>query len=162
MAVLCTFSSALPCAQSTSVAYSRTDNTATTTTTLCQPSTTTTFAKRGTVTSAGWQVTLCDPIWHVSSRSGVATLRTAIHLLLTYLLTDALHRLSETHFGKLSSVVTRLLLLSLGSRHSSRGFLSFLFSVAHCLAPASLKLRPTLWRYIQIRLLLLLLLLLLF
>jgi len=30
------------------------------------------------VTSAGWQVTLCDPMWHVSSRSGVATLRTAI------------------------------------------------------------------------------------
>ena len=28
-----------------------------------------------------------DPIWHVSSRSGVATLRTAIHLLLTYLIT---------------------------------------------------------------------------
>ena len=27
-----------------------------------------------------------DPTWHVSSRSGVATLRTAIHLLLTYLL----------------------------------------------------------------------------
>ena len=43
--------------------------------------------KGGNVTSAGWQVTLCDPIWHVSSRSGVATLRTAIHLLLTYLLT---------------------------------------------------------------------------
>ena len=40
----------------------------------------------GNVTSAGWQVTLCDPMWHVSSRSGVATLRTAIHLLLTYLL----------------------------------------------------------------------------
>ena len=30
---------------------------------------------------------MCDPMWHVSSRSGVATLRTAIHLLLTYLLT---------------------------------------------------------------------------
>jgi len=29
--------------------------------------------KGGNVTSAGWQVTLCDPIWHVSSRSGVAT-----------------------------------------------------------------------------------------
>ena len=29
---------------------------------------------------------MCDPMWHVSSRSGVATLRTAIHLLLTYLL----------------------------------------------------------------------------
>jgi len=41
----------------------------------------------GNVTSAGWQVTLCDPMWHVSSRSGVATLRTAIHLLLTNLLT---------------------------------------------------------------------------
>ena len=40
--------------------------------------------KGGNVTSAGWQVTLCDPMWHVSSRSGVATLRTAIHLLLTY------------------------------------------------------------------------------
>jgi len=40
---------------------------------------------RAKVTSVGWQVTLCDPMWHVSSRSGVATLRTAIHLLLTYL-----------------------------------------------------------------------------
>ena len=38
----------------------------------------------GNVTSAGWQVTLCDPVWHVSSRSGVATLRTAMHPLLTY------------------------------------------------------------------------------
>jgi len=27
----------------------------------------------------------CDPMWQVSSRSSVATLRTAIHLLLTYL-----------------------------------------------------------------------------
>jgi len=26
---------------------------------------------------------VCDPMWHVSSRSGVATLRTAIHLLLS-------------------------------------------------------------------------------
>ena len=25
------------------------------------------------VTSAGWQVTLCDPVWHVSSSSGMAT-----------------------------------------------------------------------------------------
>jgi len=24
-------------------------------------------------TSAGWQVTLCEPMWHVSSSSGVAT-----------------------------------------------------------------------------------------
>jgi len=41
------------------------------------------------VTSAGWQVTLCNPMCHVSSRSSVATLRTAIHLLLTYLLSDS-------------------------------------------------------------------------
>ena len=30
--------------------------------------------KGGNVTSAGWQVTLCDPTWHVSSHSGVAML----------------------------------------------------------------------------------------
>jgi len=34
------------------------------------------------VTSAGWQVTLCDPIWHVSSRSGVVLVaQTAIRFL---------------------------------------------------------------------------------
>ena len=32
------------------------------------------WGKGGKVTSARWQVTLCDPIWHVSSRSGVVTL----------------------------------------------------------------------------------------
>jgi len=47
-----------------------------------------TGVRAGNVTSAGWQVTLCDPMWHVSSCSSVATLRTAIHLLLTYLLTN--------------------------------------------------------------------------
>ena len=37
----------------------------------------------GNVTSAGWQVTLCDPIWHVSSRSGaVLVARTAIRFFL--------------------------------------------------------------------------------
>ena len=30
------------------------------------------WGKGRNVTSAGWQVTLCDPIWHVSSRSGEA------------------------------------------------------------------------------------------
>jgi len=39
--------------------------------------------KGGNVTSAGWQVTLCDPIWHVSSRSGVGCLQTAILLTFT-------------------------------------------------------------------------------
>ena len=39
------------------------------------------LGKGGNVTSAGWQVTLCDPMWHVSSRSGVATLQTAMLLI---------------------------------------------------------------------------------
>jgi len=43
------------------------------------------WGKGGNVTSAGWQVTLCAPVWHVSSRSGVATLRTLFTYLLTYL-----------------------------------------------------------------------------
>jgi len=30
------------------------------------------LGKGGNVTSAGWQVKLCDPIWHLSSRSGEA------------------------------------------------------------------------------------------
>jgi len=30
-------------------------------------------------------LTLCDPMWHVSSRSGLSTLRTAIRLLLSLL-----------------------------------------------------------------------------
>ena len=30
------------------------------------------WGEGGNVTSVGWQVTLCDPIWQVSSRSGVA------------------------------------------------------------------------------------------
>ena len=31
-------------------------------------------SKGGNVTSAGWQVTLCETIWHVSSHNGVAML----------------------------------------------------------------------------------------
>ena len=31
-----------------------------------------TGGKGGNVSSVGWQVTLCDHVWHVSSRSGVA------------------------------------------------------------------------------------------
>ena len=30
------------------------------------------WGKGGNVTSAGWQVTLCDPTWNVSSHSGEA------------------------------------------------------------------------------------------
>ena len=38
------------------------------------------WGKGGNVTSAGWQITLCDPIWYVSSRSGEACLQTAIRI----------------------------------------------------------------------------------
>jgi len=39
---------------------------------LVKSSTSFGWGKGGNVTSVGWQVTLCDPIWHVSSRSGEA------------------------------------------------------------------------------------------
>jgi len=35
----------------------------------------------GKVTAAGWQVTLCDPIWHVISRSSVVILITNCYTL---------------------------------------------------------------------------------
>ena len=78
-------------------------------------------------------------------------------LLLRSALTDALLRLFGTHCRKLSLIVTLLLCLTLGWRHSSSPGLSLfpLPSVAHCLAPAPLKLRPYGAR--QIRLLVLLL-----
>ena len=39
---------------------------------VTRPSTSFAWGKGGNVTSVGWQVTLCDPIRHASSRSGVA------------------------------------------------------------------------------------------
>jgi len=51
------------------------------------------WGKGGNVTSVGWQVTLCDPVWHVSSRSGVALLHCELlyqyNLLLLYLFCNA-------------------------------------------------------------------------
>jgi len=41
--------------------------------------------KGGKVTSAGWQVTLCDLIWHVISRSGVVISITNCYIRLTLL-----------------------------------------------------------------------------
>ena len=38
----------------------------------------------GNVTSAGWQVILCDPIWHVSSRSDEAS-GEVLHCVYLYL-----------------------------------------------------------------------------
>jgi len=53
---------------------------------VAKSSTSFSWGKGGKVTAAGWQVTLCDPIWHVISRSGVIFPQTAISALL-YLLT---------------------------------------------------------------------------
>ena len=44
------------------------------------------WGKGGKVTSAGWQVTLCDLIWHVISRSGVVILITNCYIRFTLLL----------------------------------------------------------------------------
>jgi len=56
-------------------------------------------------TSAGWQVTLCDLIWHVISRSGVVISITNCYpvYLLTYLLT-LVHQ-SLLHFYSFVSMI---------------------------------------------------------
>jgi len=43
------------------------------------------WGKGGKVTSAGWQVTLCDLIWHVISRSGVVISITNCYIRFTLL-----------------------------------------------------------------------------
>ena len=43
------------------------------------------WGKGGKVTSAGWQVTLCDLIWHVISRSGVVISITNCYIWFTLL-----------------------------------------------------------------------------
>jgi len=51
-------------------------------------------------------------MWHVLSRSGVATLRTAIHLLLTYLLTYLHHPVYEcSTFSSCLPILVRVLSL---------------------------------------------------
>ena len=52
---------------------------------------------------------MIDPTWHVSSRSGVATLRTDIHLLLTYLLTHCAWRAQRRHASHQRYGTNRLL-----------------------------------------------------
>jgi len=43
------------------------------------------WGKGGKVTSAGWQVTLCDPIWHMISHSGVVISITNCYISVTLL-----------------------------------------------------------------------------
>jgi len=45
------------------------------------------WGKGGKVTSAGWQVTLCDLIWHVISRSGVVISITNCYIRFTFFVT---------------------------------------------------------------------------
>ena len=71
------------------------------------------WGKGGKVTAAGWQVTLCDPRWHVISGSGVMI---SIPYLLTYLLTRDLLVDGDVWFtdGSISECEATLLQLRLG------------------------------------------------
>jgi len=64
--------------------------------------------KHGNVTAARWQVTLCAPIWHVISRSGVVISITNRYIRFTFLL---LH-LDRPRFGSSFSSGVILILLS--------------------------------------------------
>ena len=44
------------------------------------------WGKGRKITSAEWQVTLCDPIWHVISRSGEAISTSNCYVYVLYLL----------------------------------------------------------------------------
>ena len=46
------------------------------------------YRESGTVTTAGWQVTMCDPIWHVISRTGEVRSQTAIIRTFTFTFTS--------------------------------------------------------------------------
>jgi len=71
-----------------------------------------------------WQVTLCDPIWHVSSHSGVATSRTAIHLLFTYLLTLKLWNYNVPYRHSLRQSATKQALFHVGLTTQSDLFIT--------------------------------------
>jgi len=48
---------------------------------VAKSSTSSSWGKGGKVTAAGWQVTLCDPLWHVISCSGVVISITNCYIL---------------------------------------------------------------------------------
>jgi len=79
--------------------------------------------KGGNVTSAGWQVTLYDPIWHVSSRSGaVLAAQTAVRFFTFFTFKDHFvqkllsgqHTHTQTRTGQ--TALVGLLRCSLNSR----------------------------------------------
>jgi len=55
------------------------------------------WGKGGKVTSAGWQVTLCDLIWHVISRSGVVISITNCYIRFYFTLLNDIVHLCSTH-----------------------------------------------------------------
>ena len=64
---------------------------------VAKSSTSFSWGKGGKVTTAGWQVTLCDPIWHMISRSGVVISITNCYIRLTYSLLNVLPIPQEPH-----------------------------------------------------------------
>jgi len=67
------------------------------------------WGKGGNVTSAGWQVTLCDPMWHVSPVA-VWQLCELLYTcyLLTYLLTSSHSRLNRGQYNVTQSSIPNL------------------------------------------------------
>ena len=49
------------------------------------------WGKGGKVTAVGWQVTLCDPIWHVISRNGVVISITNCYIRVYFTFTLPVH-----------------------------------------------------------------------
>ena len=47
------------------------------------------------VTSAWWQVTLCDPIWHACSRSGEASCKLIYFVCFLFLISDVIRTVQE-------------------------------------------------------------------
>jgi len=65
----------------------------------------------GNATSVGWRVTLCDPMWHVSYRTGVAGLHCELLHPYTLLFTLSYSKFSNPLF--LSFPISTLVCLSL-------------------------------------------------
>jgi len=81
------------------------------------------WGKGGNVTSSEWQVTLCDPIWHVSSRSGEACCELLYPVTLVTLLTLLTYSIcSGRAFGDMwhSAVTDRMLFPSPNYRRKSK------------------------------------------
>jgi len=77
------------------------------------------------VTSAGWQVTLCDPVWHVSSSSGEATSVSEL-LYPCYLLSN---RNRKAHLLRLAQVAAHHVRKAAGMDMIGRNYVTVTLSV---------------------------------